>query len=492
MSEPSDPIAARLAAIQREVAPTTATMSEVAAPELSTESEPAVSSAETVESAPLPEASPWSPESDDLTPDEAALLRAISKLHRAIIELIDPRQPRPDAPWIGEKARNMVANIATSEGIPATPRNRNLLIASVVDEILGYGPLQSLADDALITEIIVNGPRSVWIETGGQLRRTRVAFQDNGHVMRIVQKMLAAAGRRVDEGSPMCDARLPDGSRLNVVVPPIALSGAAMTIRKHGRAKLNLPELVERGTLTEGMSQFLRACVLGKMNILICGGTSSGKTSMLNALAAYIPARERVITIEDSAELQIRHPGLLALQSRPSNTEGVGEVTIRDLVRNALRMRPDRIVVGEVRGGEALDMLQAMLTGHRGSLSTIHGNAPQDSLDRLETMSLMAGVDIPASLLRKQIASAIHLLIQQDRSADGKRRITHITEVIGMHGNDVLLQDIYEFHREGMDDQGQIIGHHFATGLIPLCVQRMSAEGAPVPERSLFERGVAR
>jgi pilus assembly protein CpaF len=320
---------------------------------------------------------------------------------------------------------------------------RQKIVTEIMDEVVGYGPIEPLIRDPEISEIMVNGPKQVFIERDGKLEKTGISFRDKEHVMHIIDKIVSPLGRRIDESMPMVDARLPDGSRVNAVIPPLSLIGPVITIRKFSREPLTIQDLIRFGTLTPQMATFLEACVKARLNIIISGGTGSGKTSTLNVLSSFIPANERIVTIEDAAELQLNQEHVITLESRPPNIEGKGEITIRDLVRNALRMRPERIVVGEVRSGEALDMLQAMNTGHDGSLTTVHANSPRDLLVRLETMVMMAGMELPAKAIREQIASAFDLIIHQARLRDGSRKITHVTEVVGMEEDKITLQDIF-------------------------------------------------
>jgi len=374
--------------------------------------------------------------------------------------------------------------------------NRNIVLsrserlqlqASLINEILGYGPLQPLLDDPEVTEIMVNGPYQVYVERHGKIELTGVRFRDERHLMRIIEKILLPLGKRVDERVPMVDARLPDGSRVNVVIPPISLNGPCVTIRKFSRDPFTMSDLISFGTLTPEAAQFLQAAVQAKLNILITGGTASGKTTLLNVLSAFIPNDERIITIEDTAELQLRQDHVVRLEARPPNIEGVGEVTIRDLVRNALRMRPDRIIVGECRGGEALDMLQAMNTGHEGSMTTIHANNPREALSRLETMVLMAGMDLPVRAIREQIAGAIDLIVHMARLRDGSRKVMQISEITGMEGDVVTMQDLFVFEHEGFDEMGRIRGRLRPTGLRPKCYERMLERGIRLPV-TIFQR----
>jgi len=342
-----------------------------------------------------------------------------------------------------------------------------------------------LLDDNSITEIMVNGPEQVMIERDGKLSQVAVRFADEDHILRIVEKIIAPLGRRLDEAVPMVDARLADGSRLNAIIHPLAVKGPYVTIRKFAAIPLTDEDLVRFGTLAPQMRDFLRCCIEGKLNIMVSGGTGSGKTTTLNVLTSFIPHGERVVTIEDAAELQLQQDHVLTLESRPPNLEGTGEITIRDLVRNALRMRPDRIIVGEVRGGEALDMLQAMNTGHEGSLSTAHTNGPRDCLARLETMVLMAGTELPSHAIRQQISSAIDLIVHQDRLRDGSRKLTYITEVQRMEGDEIVTQDLFELKYHGIDQDGKLIVEHQPTGLQPLFVDKLASYGVELPE-SIF------
>ena len=351
------------------------------------------------------------------------------------------------------------------------------VLDQLLAEIAGLGALQPLLDDDRITEIMVNGRDDVYIERGGQLQRTGISFRSDADIYQIIERIVAPLGRRIDESSPMVDARLPDGSRVNAIIPPLALRGPCLTIRKFPRYSLGVEDLLRLGTLDERMAQVLQAAVRGRLNILISGGTASGKTTLLNVLSSFIPEHERIVTIEDAAELRLQQGHVVALETRPPNVEGRGEVSIRQLVRNALRMRPDRIVIGEVRTGEALDMLQAMNTGHDGSLSTVHANAPRDALSRLETMVLMAGLDLPLRAIREQIASALHIVVQQARLRDGKRCVTHITEVQGMEGDVIVLQDIFRLESTSSSADGRLNHRFLATGLRPRFVEDLSHLG---------------
>jgi pilus assembly protein CpaF len=354
---------------------------------------------------------------------------------------------------------------------------RNMIFKEVFNELLGYGPIQPLLNDPEVTEVMVNGPKSVYVEKKGQLVKSSVAFDDDNHVLQIIDRIILPLGRHVDPDSPTVDARLPDGSRVNAVVRPVAIDGPSITIRKFSKEKLGISNLIDFGSITENMAEFLRACVLAHLNIIISGGTGSGKTTLLNVLSSYIPEDERIVTIEDAAELQLQQDHIVRMETKPENVDGRGGVTIRDLVRNSLRMRPDRIVVGEVRGGEALDMLQAMNTGHDGSLTTVHANSPRDALARLETLVMMAGMDLPLKVVRQQIASAVDVIVQQTRLKDGSRKVTAITEVAGMEGDTVVLTDVFKFDQTGVSTEGKVLGELKPTGIRPLFSQQLEAAG---------------
>lgn len=366
----------------------------------------------------------------------------------------------------------------------AIPRGkRAAIVAEVLDEVLGLGPIEPLLKDETVSEIMINGPKHVFVEKMGKLHLSKVQFHNDAHLMNIVEKIVAPLGRRIDESSPMVDARLSDGSRVNIIIPPLSLSGPCVTIRKFSKDPLTIENLVGFGTLSEDMAAFLRSCVNARLNIVVSGGTGSGKTTTLNVLSSFIPKDERIVTIEDAAELQLMQDHVIPLESRPPNIEGTGQIAIRDLVRNALRMRPDRIIVGEVRSGEALDMLQAMNTGHDGSLTTAHANSPRDVLSRLETMVLMAGMDLPMRAIREQISSAIDLVIQQSRMRDGSRKITHITEVQRMEENTIVLQDIYQYVQNGINDKGKLEGRFEASGIRPNFIEKFEMYGIKLPSQ---------
>lgn len=351
------------------------------------------------------------------------------------------------------------------------------LFKEIIDEILGFGPLQSLLEDDTISEVMVNGPYSVYIEQNGKLIKSGVKFDNDDAVIRVIEKIILPLGRRIDADSPTVDARLPDGSRVNAVVSPVAIDGPTITIRKFAKGRLSVDQLIQYGSVTANMAKFLEACVVSRLNIMISGGTGSGKTTLLNVLSSFIPKTERIVTIEDAAELQLQQDHVVRMETKPPNIEGRYHVSIRDLVRNSLRMRPDRIVVGEVRGGEALDMLQAMNTGHDGSLTTLHANSPRDALSRLETMCLMAGMDMPLSVIREQIASAIDVIVQQSRLSDGSRKITSITEVAGMEGQTIVMTDIFKYEKTGISPDGKVIGELKPTGIRPFFTPRLEQNG---------------
>ncbi len=377
-------------------------------------------------------------------------------------------------------------SVLQADRAPLSPAERQRLVDDISEDVLGYGPIERFLVDPEVTEIMVNGTRPIYVERAGKLYATGARFLVDDHLRRVIERMVGAVGRRIDESSPMVDARLPDGSRVNAVVPPLAVDGPALTIRKFTKDAFQTEDLIRLRTLTAPVAELLALCVVGKLNVLISGGTGTGKTTLLNILSSFIPEQERIVTIEDAVELRLHQDHVVRLESRPANIEERGEVTIRDLVRNALRMRPDRIIVGEVRGAEALDMLQALNTGHEGSLSTLHANSPRDALARLETMVLMAGMDLPSRAIREQIASAVDLIVQLTRFRDGTRRVTQITEVNGMEGNVISLQDIYTFdHAAGIDDEGRHRGTVHPTGIRPIFADKLRDAGLPVPARLL-------
>lgn len=409
------------------------------------------------------------------------------EIHKQIVDEMTPEEEK--FLLQGEKARDKIKDIVisystreNSNSMQVLTRTERLqLVDDICDELLGLGPLEPLLKDESITEIMVNGPKDIFIEQKGKLQHTGIKFYDDLHLMNIIERILAPLGRRVDESSPLVDARLADGSRVNIIIPPLSLIGPVITIRKFSKNALSMEDLVSFGTLSKNMAEFLEGCVKARLNILVSGGTGSGKTTTLNALSSFIPENERIVTIEDAAELKLQQRHVVTLESRPANIEGHGAITIRDLVRNALRMRPDRIVVGEVRSGEALDMLQAMNTGHDGSLTTAHANTPRDVLSRLETMVLMAGMELPVKAVRSQVSSAIDLILQQSRIRDGSRKITHITEVQGLEGDTIILQDLFKYVQDYIDEQGKSVGHFEASGLQPNFMDKFKMNGVDLP-----------
>lgn len=404
------------------------------------------------------------------------------KVHQQVIEeLVRRKTDNEDEETLTARLESLVTEVVDQE-VALIPRGeKQRVVAEIVAEAVGLGPIQPLLQDESISEIMVNGPRQVYVERAGKLQLTGVTFRDDAHVLHMIEKIVSPLGRRIDESMPMVDARLPDGSRVNAVIPPLALRGPTLTIRKFAKDPLTIDDLLNFGTMNLEMAAFLEAAVKARLNIVVSGGTGSGKTTTLNVLSSFIPPDERIITIEDAAELQLRQDHVVSLETRPPNIEGKGAVTIRDLVKNSLRMRPERIVVGEVRGGEALDMLQAMNTGHDGSLTTGHANSPRDMLARLETMVLMAGMDLPVRAIREQISSAIDLIVQQSRLRDGSRKVTHLTEVQGMEGEIIVLQDIFVFEQSGLDENGRCRGQLRSTGIRPKFCRQMEEAGIRLP-----------
>ncbi|HEV7624778.1 MAG TPA: CpaF family protein [Amnibacterium sp.] len=418
-----------------------------------------------------------------------ALLTLKSRVGETLFERLGSRMNDPNLTEsdLLTYAREALTEIVEAERVPLSNEERSRLVREISDDVLGYGPLQPLLDDPSISEVMVNGPDSIFVERSGKLTLTGSRFRSEEQLRRVIEKIVSRVGRRIDESSPLVDARLEDGSRVNAVIPPLAVSGSTLTIRKFAADPLTVDDLVRFGSLSPEMAQLLDACVAAHLNILVSGGTGTGKTTLLNVLSSFIPEGERIITIEDAVELQLQQSHVVRLESRPANIEGRGEITIRDLVKNSLRMRPDRIVVGECRGGEALDMLQAMNTGHDGSLSTIHANTPRDAIARLETLVLMAGMDLPLRAIREQIASAVDVIVQLTRLRDGTRRVTHITEVQGMEGDIVTLQDAFVFdYSAGVDADGRFLGKPVSTGVRPRFVDRFTDLGIAVPQ-SVFE-----
>jgi pilus assembly protein CpaF len=377
--------------------------------------------------------------------------------------------------------REITQRLFTEMGAPLALPQRQLLARRIEDEVLGLGPLEPLLNDPTVSDILVNGAKSVYVERRGKIEPTTITFHDDAHLMNIIDRIVSAVGRRVDESSPMVDARLADGSRVNAIIPPLAIDGPVLSIRRFAVERLGIADLLRIGTLTEPVANTLRAIVLSRLNVVISGGTGAGKTTMLNVLSGFIPATERIVTIEDSAELQLQQPHIVRLETRPPNIEGKGEVPQRELLRNSLRMRPDRIVVGEVRGAEALDMLQAMNTGHDGSLTTVHANTPRDAIGRIETMVSMTGISFPIRALRAQIASAVNIVIQVQRGDDGKRRVVSIQEISGMEGDIITMSEIFTFRRTGVDAEGNILGRLEATGVVPAFHKRVAVRGIDLP-----------
>ena len=399
-------------------------------------------------------------------------------VHNRLFETLDvSRLESLEANMASQKVTTAISEILDEEGRLLTDADRARLIEEIKNELLGLGPLEPLLWDDEITDILVNGPSQVYVERGGKLYLTDVSFQDDQHLMLIIDRIVSQVGRRVDEASPMVDARLPDGSRINAIIPPLALDGPALSIRRFGKRRYSVDDLVAKDSITPDMVEFLRAIIRARLNVLVCGGTGSGKTTMLNCISAFIPVDERIVTIEDSAELVLQQPHVVRLETRPPNVEGKGEVTARELVRNTLRMRPDRIIVGEVRGSEVFDMLQAMSTGHDGSLCTIHANTPRDSMGRLEMMMLLAGWSIPQRAMRQQIASALNVIVHVSRLSDGTRKVMRISELVGMEGDMIMMQDLYEFHRTGVNAQGKVLGQYRKTGIRSAYKDRIEAYG---------------
>jgi pilus assembly protein CpaF len=411
-----------------------------------------------------------------------------TRVHHAVIAQLGPQLfAARTSEDLGERVLRAVTEQVMLDGTPLTRDERRQLVREISDDILGYGPLEPLLHDDSVTEIMVNNHDKIFIERLGKIERARATFADNAHLLRIIDKIVSQVGRRIDEASPMVDARLPDGSRVNAIIPPLSLRGPTLTIRKFSRDPYTMDDLIKFGSVSAKAAQFLADCAKGKLNILISGGTGTGKTTTLNAISAYVPGDERIVTIEDAAELQLQQEHVITLEARPPNIEGQGEVRIRELVRNALRMRPDRIIVGEVRGAETLDMLQAMNTGHEGSLTTIHANSPRDALSRLETLVLTAGLDLPLRAIREQIASAFDLLVQITRLVDGSRRITHITEVLRMESEVITLQDIFvakpptEDTATGVRTANQLLMPLTCSGLKPHFLEKLAASGVVLP-----------
>src|SRR6266436_2550447 len=410
-----------------------------------------------------------------------------ARLHRALINRMDLTKLAELAPdQLNAEVSRLAESVLAAEALPISTAEKDRLVNEVRHELFGLGPLEPLLADPTISDILVNSYKKIYIERRGKLESTNVYFRDDEHLMRVIERIVSSVGRRIDESSPMVDARLADGSRVNAIIPPLAIDGPVLSIRRFGSEPLRMNSLIENKALTRDIADMLEMCVKARLNVLISGGTAAGKTTLLNALSAYIPEDERIVTIEDSAELQLQQPHVVRLETRPPNIEGRGEVSQRDLVKNALRMRPDRIVIGEVRGGEAIDMLQAMNTGHDGSLTTVHANTPRDALSRLETMIQMTGMRLSDRAMRQQVASAINLVLQVARLSDGSRRVTSISEITGMEGETITMQEIFQFERSGIDAQGQVIGRFRATGIRPRFAERLKACGLQLP-RVFFE-----
>lgn len=415
-----------------------------------------------------------------VSPSRDAYADVKTRVQNQLIAEIDPKMDMSQTDEVRSTIEEMFDQILAEENIVLSRAERQRLFESIVAEILGYGPIEPLLADESITEIMVNGAKQIYIERYGKLEKTNAVFESDDHAMRIIDRIVAPLGRRIDESQPYVDARLPDGSRVNAIIPPLALNGPTLTIRKFSKQPLTVQNLIELGSITPESIEFLKACVVARLNVVVSGGTGSGKTTLLNILSGFIPEDERIVTVENAAELQLRQDHVVTLESRPPNIEGKGEVTIRDLVINCLRMRPDRIVVGECRGGEALDMLQAMNTGHDGSLTTAHSNSPRDTLARLETMCLMAGMDLPVRAIREQVSSAVDLIVHEERMRDGSRKVVNVTEVQGMEGDVIVMQDIFAFEQTGIEG-GKVIGRLKATGIRPKFMDRIEAANIRLP-----------
>jgi pilus assembly protein CpaF len=412
------------------------------------------------------------------------------RIHQQLVERLDMQGMRALAPEVvRQEVRQLIRELCQSEKGLLSSQEQERLMDEVMDETFGLGPLETLLKDPTVSDIMINKFDRVYVERRGRIELSDVRFRDNAHLRQIIDRIVGAVGRRIDETQPMCDARLADGSRVNAIIPPLALDGPAMSIRRFGSKPLQLEDLIRHGAFPPAVMDFLAAAVQARCNIIISGGTGSGKTTLLNCLSRYIPAEERVITIEDAAELQLQQPHVVRLETRPPNTEGRGEVTARDLVKNCLRMRPDRVIIGECRGAETLDMLQAMNTGHDGSMTTIHANNPRDAMSRLEVMVSMAGFDIPPKALRTQVASAVNLIIQANRLVGGKRKVTRVTEICGMEGDNVQMHDLFTFEQKGVDEDGHAVGHFICTGIRPKCADRIEHRGIRLPA-DLFARRV--
>ncbi len=413
-----------------------------------------------------------------------------SRIHRRLIERLDLGNLENIAKnQLRNEIALILADMISSENVPLNQIERERLIVDIQHETFGLGPLEPLMADPDISDILVNNSQNVYVEKSGRLHKVDVAFRDDAHLMQIIDRIVSKVGRRIDESCPMVDARLPDGSRVNAIIPPLAIDGPTLSIRRFGIDPLRMENILAKGSLTENMAQVLRGAVKARLNMLISGGTGSGKTTLLNILSEYIPGDERIVTIEDSAELQLKQEHVVRLETRPPNIEGAGQITQRDLVRNSLRMRPDRIILGEVRGGESLDMLQAMNTGHDGSISTIHANSTRDALSRLETMVMMAGMDLPDRAIKEQIASALNIIVQLARLSDGTRKVVKVSEITGMEGSVVVMQDIFLFEKKGINQDGEVIGEYKATGVRPTFAEKLRLAGIDLPSNIFEEKG---
>jgi pilus assembly protein CpaF len=427
--------------------------------------------------------------SDDSRVDSQQFKEIKGRVHRSLLDRLNLASiEKVDRDQVVETIRRVVHDLLSKEMVPLTFDEREILIGQVLDEIFGLGPLEPLVQDPTVSDILVNTYSNVFIERNGKLEHTDVKFQDDRHLLQVIDRIVSAVGRRIDDSSPMVDARLPDGSRVNAIIKPLAVDGPHLSIRKFKRDALTGEDLLKFQSLSEPMLTFLKAVVRARLNVLISGGTGAGKTTLLNMLSSYIPATERIVTIEDSAELQLRQPHVVRLETRPANIEGSGEVPQRMLLVNSLRMRPDRIIIGEVRGAEAVDMLQAMNTGHDGSLTTLHANSPRDALSRLETMISMASLDLPEKAMRQQVASAINIVIQMARLSDGARKIVQISEIVGMEGDVITMQEIFLFEREGIGENDKVLGTFKATGIRPRCSDRLKAYGIDLGAMLFGER----
>jgi pilus assembly protein CpaF len=411
------------------------------------------------------------------------------RIHSKLVDKLDMnRVGELKGEGLRREIRLVVEHLCDTEDTLLSRAERDRVVEEVLDEVLGLGPLEFLLKDSTISDILINGPKNIYVERKGRLEKTEVEFRDNKHLLQIIDRIVSRVGRRVDETCPMVDARLEDGSRVNAIIPPLALDGAAVSIRRFGSNPLKLEQLLNYKAFTPEMVMLLEGCIKARCNMIISGGTGSGKTTLLNTLSSFIPHDERIVTIEDAAELQLQQDHVVRLETRPPNVEGRGAVTATDLVRNALRMRPERIIIGECRGGETLDMLQAMNTGHDGSLTTIHSNTPRDAVARLETLVMMSGFDLPVKAIRQQISGAVDVLIQATRLQGGPRRITHITEVVGMEQDTVVMQDIYRFEQEGIDENGRAVGNFICTGVRPSFMSRLESAGVRLPASAFRQR----